>query len=222
MQKRAKLDPLDKVGWLSEQQDDFRLWAEQVGRWRTFEKGQFIYHFGDPSDGVYGLASGDLQITFPLVAEDPVIIHRAEIGFWIGDAAELADEPRFVTIMAASPTRLLHLPSSSIRVLLANRPDHWRAFYRLSTKNNRLAVSLLAEALSLTVRARVCRRLLALSNPRGDAAITQEELAKLLGITRPTLRRCLVDLEGQGAIKTRYRRVRVIDPDALAVFQNEQ
>jgi len=222
MQNHAKLDPLDKVGWLSEQPDDFRRWAEQVGRWRTLEKGQFVYHFGDPSDGIYGLAAGDLQITFPLIAEEPVIIHRAEIGFWIGDAAELADETRIVTIMAASPTRLLHLPSPSIRVLLANSPEHWRAFYKLSTKNSRLVVSLLAEALSLTVRARVCRRLLALSNHRGDAAITQDELAKLLGITRPTLRRCLVDLEGQGAIKTWYRRVRVIDPDLLAGFQNEQ
>ena len=115
MAKKLKLAPLHEVGWLAEQSQDFNEWAEQVGRWKTFKKGQFIYHAGDRSDGLYGLASGTLQMTFPLVAEEPVVIHRAEIGFWIGDAAELTNRPRMVTLMAASQAKLLHLPSSAIK-----------------------------------------------------------------------------------------------------------
>lgn len=222
MSKRTKLDALDSVGWLSAQPPGFKQWAGQIGRWKAFKKGEFIYHYGDPSDGIYGLESGALQITFPLVAEEPVIIYRAEVGFWIGDAAELSNTPRFVTLMAASESRLLHIPSWSIRILLANSPEHWRSFYQLSASNERLAVTLLAEVLSLTVRARVCRRLLALTNGDGDASITQDELAKLLGITRPTLRRCLVDLEALGAIRTRYRKLRVLDPKVLTSFRDEQ
>lgn len=222
MSKRTKLDALDSVGWLAAQPPGFKQWAGQIGRWKAFKKGEFIYHYGDPSDGIYGLESGALQITFPLVAEEPVIIYRAEVGFWIGDAAELSNTPRFVTLMAASESRLLHIPSWSIRILLANSPEHWRSFYQLSASNERLAVTLLAEVLSLTVRARVCRRLLALTNGDGDASITQDELAKLLGITRPTLRRCLVDLEALGAIRTRYRKLRVLDPKVLTSFRDEQ
>jgi DNA-binding FadR family transcriptional regulator len=52
--------------------------------------------------------------------------------------------------------------------------------------------------------------------------ITQEELAKLLGVARPTLRRCLVDLETQGAIETRYGKLRVVDASVLRVFKDEQ
>ena len=222
MPKKTKLDPLDRVGWLSEQPPGFKQWALQIGRWKTFKKGEFIYHYGDPSDGIYGLGAGALQITFPLVADEPVVVYRAEVGFWIGDAAELTNTPRFVTLMAASESRLLHLPSWSIRVLLANSPEHWRSFYQLSASNERLAVTLLAEVLSLTVRARVCRRLLALSNGEGEASITQDDLAKLLGITRPTLRRCLDELEAHGAIKTRYRKLHVLTPEVLTSFQNEQ
>lgn len=222
MSKSSKLHPLDEVGWLAAQPEDFRQWAEQVGRWKTLEGGRFLYHAGDPSDGVYGLASGGLQITFPLVADEPVIIYRAEVGFWFGDGAELASQPRIVTLMAASNVRVLHLPSSSIRILLANKPEQWRCFYQLSMNNLYLAIAHLAEALSLTVRARVCRRLLALSYVNGDAAITQDELAKLLGVTRPTLRRCLVDLEARGAIETRYRNLRVVDVSILESFKDEQ
>ncbi len=138
--------------------------------------GQFVYHAGDKSDGAYGLAEGGLQITFPLVADEPVIVYRAEVGFWIGDAAELSSEPRLVTVMAAAKTRLLHLPSSAIRILLANKPEQWRCFYRLSMSNLRLTLTQLAEALALTVRARACRRLLGIAGQNGDAEITKENL----------------------------------------------
>ncbi len=222
MVKRVKLAPLDEVGWLAEQSNDFIEWAEQVGRWKTFKKGQFIYHAGDRSDGLYGLASGSLQMTFPLVAEEPVVIHRAEIGFWIGDTAEFTNRPRMVTLMAASQAKLLHLPSSAIKILLVNKPEHWRSFYQLSASNMHAAVSQLAEVLALTVRARVCRRLLALSRRDGFAVITQEELARLLGVARPTLRRCLADLEMQGGIETNYRKLRVVDSAVLKAFKDEQ
>ncbi len=218
----SKLYPLDEIGWLAQQPQDFRDWAQQVGRWRIFKPGQFVYHAGDKSDGAYGLASGGLQVTFPLVAEEPVIIYRAETGFWIGDAAELASEPRIVTVMAAVETRLFHLPSSAINILLANRPEHWRCFYRLSNRNVHLAISLLAEALALTVRARVSRRLLELAANGGDAAITQEELAKLVGVTRPTIRRCLAELESLGAVETHYRKLRIVDRTCLEALKDEQ
>lgn len=219
---KTNLEPLDQIGWLAQQPLDFRQWAASVGRWRSFQGGQFVYHAGDASDGAYGLAEGGLQITFPLVAEEPVVVYRAEIGFWIGDAAELSSEPRLVTVMAAVETKLLHLPSSAIRILLANRPDQWRCFYRLSMSNFRLATEQLAEALALTVRARTCRRLLGIAKPDGDAMITQDELAKLLGVTRPTIRRCLQELEAMGAIKLHYRKLKVVDRSALEALKDEQ
>lgn len=218
----AKLHPLDGIGWLAQQPPDFRDWAATVGRWKSYQPGQYVYHAGDKSDGAYGLAAGGLQVTFPLVAEEPVIIYRAEAGFWIGDAAELASEPRIVTVMAAVETRLFHLSSAAIKTLLANRPEHWRCFYQLSIINLRLCVSQLAEALALTVRARVSRRLLGLAGADGDAEITQDELAKLLGVTRPTIRRCLGELERMGAVETRYRKLRIIDRSVLEALKDEQ
>lgn len=210
------------MGWLAEQPQAFQDWAAEVGRWRRFSTGQFIYQAGDPSDGLYGLASGSLEITFPLVAEEPVSIYRAEIGFWIGDAAELAQIPRMVSLMAATESRLLYLSSRSIQQLLSGYPEHWRAFYRLAALNSRLAIMLLSEVLSLTVRARVSRRLLQLAERSQEAPITQDDLAKLVGVTRGTLRRCLDDLAARGAIEMRYRKLRVLNSDILASFQDEQ
>jgi CRP-like cAMP-binding protein len=86
----------------------------------------------------------------------------------------------------------------------------------------KLAITLLAEALSLTVRARTCRRLLSLADGRHEVSVTQEELAKLLGVTRPTLRRCLAELETLKGIQTKYRRIYVADRKVLSKFKDEQ
>jgi CRP-like cAMP-binding protein len=151
-----------------------------------------------------------------------VAIHRAETGFWIGDSAELSDTPRLVSLMAARESRVLHLPGASVRALLAEKPEHWRAFYRLSARNVAIALSALSEALALTVRARVCRRLLALSGRDGEAVITQTDLAKLVGVARGTLQRCLTDLVERGAVETRYGRLRVLAPAMLESYRDEQ
>ena len=222
---KHKLDavsPLDHVGWLSEEPVEFKIWAAETGRWRVYRAGQFVYHAGDASDGIYGLASGGIQITFPLIAEEPVIVHRAEIGFWMGDLAELANIRRLVSVMAVTESRLFHLPSPAIKALLAEQPEHWSSFYRLSAMNQRTALTHLSEALALTVRARVCRRLLALSEKIQNLEITQDELAQLLGVTRPTLARCLADLKERGGISMHYRKLRVLDAAVLAMFRDEQ
>jgi CRP-like cAMP-binding protein len=218
----GKIAPLDRIGWLAHEDQAFREWVADVGRWRVYSAGQSIYSAEDPPDGLYGLASGSLEVTFPLIADEPVFLHLAEVGFWIGDVAELAEVPRLVSLGASSRSRLLHIPSRSVHALLASRPDYWRAFYRLSSINFRITLGLYGEALSLSVRARVCRLLLRMAETPQTLEITQDELARLVGVARGTLRRCLADLVTLGAIDTKYRRLRVLDPVILARFRNEQ
>jgi CRP-like cAMP-binding protein len=214
--------PLDRTGWLASQTDDFRRWVAGSAVWRTYAPGQFIYQAGDSSNGLYGLAEGGLEITFPLIAQEPVVVYRAEVGVWIGDNAELAELPRMVSLMAATECRILQLPGRAIRTLLAEQPEHWRAFYRLSATNVKILAVLLAEALALTVRARVCRRLLQLSKESPDVEITQDDLARMLGVARATMRRTLADLADVGGIELRYRKVRVRNPAVLIEHQDEQ
>jgi len=159
---------------------------------------------------------------FPLVRDEPVFLHLAEVGFWVGDAAELADNPRMVSLSAASKSRVLHLSSRSIQKLLAAKPEYWPAFYRLSGINFRTLIRQYAEALSLTLRARVCRHLLRLSEAPPVVEVTQDDLARLVGVARGTLRRCLTELASLGAIELQYRKLRILDPAVLARFRNQQ
>lgn len=127
-----------------------------------------------------------------------------------------------VSLMASGRARVLHIASQDVMALLDRRPEFWRAFYDLSARNVQTAMSLLSEVLSLTVRARICRRLLALAEGDAEVQITQDDLGKLVGVTRATLRRALKDLADEGAIETGYRTLRVRNAAVLARYRDEQ
>jgi CRP-like cAMP-binding protein len=218
---KAKLGPLAERGWLATQPPEIQDAIAERGRWVVCPAGRVLYAAGDEPDGLYGLAEGALEATLPFVGEEPVTIHRAEPGFWIGESALLARTSRLLTIEAAIESRVFRVPAAAIRALVAERPQFWHAFYDLSHLNSSLAVQLLAEALSLTPRARLARHLLRLSDEAGRVRARQDELARLIGMTRSSLQRTLSGLEEGGAIRRGYAGITILDRARLERLRDE-
>lgn len=217
----AVLGVLAERGWLSEQPESLRDWIARNGRWKTYERGQVIYAFGDPADAIYGLGEGAVEATLPLVGEEEVTLHRAELGFWIGEAAILARAPRVISLQAATTCRLFRVPGAALRGLLDRQPEFWPGFCALSLLNASTAVQLLAEALSLSSRARLSRVLLRLSASETRVEANQFDLARLIGMNRSSLRRALTSLEECGAVEQHYGSIIVRNRAALEAFSNE-
>jgi CRP-like cAMP-binding protein len=211
----ADLSPLTERGWLAEQPAEFQEWVRASGLWRQYEAGRVLYDVGEAPDGIYGLAEGAFEITLPLVSDEPVIIHRAEPGFWIGESAVLAGCERSVSVAVVARSRVFRIPAAAVREVVARRPQLWRAFHHLSHINTMTVATLLAEALSLSPRARLARTILRLSEAAGAVQASQTDLARLIGMTRSTLQRSLTELGEAGAIETGYRNLVVRDRTAL-------
>lgn len=217
----AGLDPLDRVGWLSRQPPAFRAWAAEAGRWRQFSAGEIIYLPGDEPDGMYGLASGAFEITFPLQGEEVVTLHRAEPGFWIGEAALMAGATRLVGLSAALGSRAFHIPMGALRDLLRQEPGAWRNLYEQSFDNLAVALTLLAESLSLSPRARIAKLLLRLADAEGNVRGNQDDFGRLIGMTRSSVRRALASLVEAGTIRTGYASLEIVDPEGLRAISRE-
>lgn len=215
------LDPLNRVGWLSHQSPEFQGWAARAGRWREYPAGAVIYLPGEEPDGMYGLGSGALEITFPLQGEEAVTIHRAEPGFWIGEAALMAGATRLVGLSAALESRVFHIPLDALRSLLRRDPGAWRNLYEQSFDNLTVALTLLAEALSLSPRARIAKLLLRLANAEGSVKGNQDDFGRLIGMTRSSVRRALASLVDAGAIRTGYASLEIIDSESLRLISRE-
>ena len=215
------LDPLDKVGWLSGEPREVRDWVAASGTWRRYAAGTIIYLAGDPSGGLYGLANGTLEITFPLDATEAVSVHRAEPGFWIGESACLAGVPRSVSLASVDDTLVFHVPSSAIERRVQERPDTWRAFYRPSHMNGMRAVRMLAEALALPPGARFCQLLIRLSASGTEVIGNQESLGALVGLRHTTAKRLVHSLVAGGAIRSGYGRIIILDRALLETIAHE-
>jgi CRP-like cAMP-binding protein len=203
------------AGWLAGQPPDFQARIAKAGRWKSVEAGRSIYAVGDVPDALYGLAEGNLDVATPTLTGEVISFYRAGPGFWIGESAALARTTRSLTLVAATDCRLFRVPVPEIQRMLRDHPGDWHHFYDLSHRNATLTVRVLAELLALTPKARFARMLLRLADDGGTVQITHEELGRLAGMSRASFRRAFADLIDSGAVQTDYRRVRILDREAL-------
>lgn len=202
-------------GWMSEQPAAFQARMAKIGRWMSMRRGQVIYAVGDESDAVYGLGEGLLDVSIPVDPQRDVMIHRATPGFWIGDSALLAGSLRTLTLSAASDGQLFKLPSASVLRDLKEHPEDWICFYSLNHQNVTRALAALAEVISLPPRARFARALLRLSSSAGAVHVTQEELGRMVGMSRATFRRSFAALIKEGIVEVEYGRILIRNLPAL-------
>jgi CRP-like cAMP-binding protein len=208
-------------GWLAGQPERFRDWIIRAGHVRRVRRGQSLYVVGDEPDALYGLIEGSLSVELPLVGEEPVTLHRARPGTWIGESALLGGGPRTISVHVVADGSVLRVPRGSIEAVLQREPAFWRSFYALTHLNGTLAVTVLAEVLSLTPRARLARILLRLRDDRGRVEATQSDLAALLGMTRSSLQRALADLKTDGAVSQEFAAIMVLDSARLRGLSSE-
>lgn len=212
------LHTLASIGWLADESAAFRERIFSMGRMVRFAKGKALYTAGDPPDAIFGIAAGHVDVSLPVAADEEVLVHRAGPGFWIGDSALLARTERGLTITAATDCDAFRLPGPAIRAHLAETPDDWAAFFRLNHRNTMLTVSVLAEMLSLPPAVRFARSLLRVADPDGSVPATQEDLARLTGMSRASFRRAMARMIAAGALQTGYGNLRILDRDRLVAF----
>lgn len=213
--KHGELGPLGEVGWLTDVPEAFRNRIAALGRWVAVPRGRVLYSVGDPSDALYGVGVGMIDISVPVDGDEQVTVFRAPPGFWIGDGSLLADMPRLLTISAPVDSMLFRVPGAALSRSLEAHPGDWRHLHRLAGTNGALAVRMLAEALALPPRVRFARMLLRIATPDGLVDATQEDLGRLAGMSRAAFRRAFAALIASGAVEIGRGRIRILDSSTL-------
>jgi CRP-like cAMP-binding protein len=209
-----QLQTLFEMGWFSRQPPEFQKRLMAIGRWASIQKGRALYVMGEEPSALFGLGSGRLDISIPVMEED-VIVHRAPPGFWIGDGALLSGVPRFLTVTAATDCEVFRVSEASLRRMLTETPSDWKSLHHLATLNAVLATQALAEALALPARANFARVLLRLADRDGTILATQEELCRMAGMSRAAFRRAFGALIDAGVLVTGRGSLRIHDHNAL-------
>ena len=215
----SALRVLQSHGWYSERSNETQKRLAGIARLRTYATREPIYLTGQVPNGVFGLVDGSIKVAFPRNDGEDYIAHHAGSGFWVGDLALFASAPRLVSIHAAEPTTMVQLRPQDIARLVREDLRLHADFYALTYENFRTALNIIANLAIVSVDKRVADRLLleAAAHPNADGwiQISQPDLAQLLAISLPTLRRTIGRLADAGLVEQGYGRVKVVDPKGL-------
>lgn len=218
---------LDASPWSScltpEQTDRVR----QQSSLRRFEAGSTVCLRGSPAMHWMGVVDGMLKVDTIAADGRSTTFAGVPAGAWFGEGAALKGELRPYAVVALRDSQVAFMPRDTFIALI----DESRAFSRwvIDQLNARLGhyVALIESFRLHDVTARVAYCLSELFNPQLFPAterklvISQEEVARLCGLSRQNVNRELHKLEKAGLLKIQYGVIEVIDLDRLQNFSRD-
>jgi CRP-like cAMP-binding protein len=191
---------------------------------RKYAKGQVISVEESPADSLLAVLEGTVYVVRDVGGGQESLIHVGEPGFWYGAVYLLTGSLTVATVLAHTPVRALVLSKAQFNRILAEDPRHYAAFAKLALDRYRVLVSMLAELRELAPEARLRGRLASLAKLRMQdrrhagavsLALSQADLARMVGVSRQTLNALLGRLSRAGLIEVGFRRIRVLDAARL-------
>ncbi len=191
---------------------------------RTYRRGQSITRAGRVVDGLYGFVEGRVHVIRPVGAEGEDLIHVGEPGFWIGEYSLLTGGTAVVSAVAATQVRAVVLPRREFERMVEQEPRWFRPLSALALERYALMVRQLSDTRSLAPADRLRGRLADLVELRraergGTGAVvlrlSQEELARIVGVSRQTLNVLLAALRAEGLVEVGFRSLRIAQPARL-------
>ncbi len=192
-------------------------------RRRKFKRGEVLFHEGDPGDTLHVIERGHvaIRVTTPLGDVATLVVFGPGDAF--GEQALLTpDARRTASAVAVEATETRSLAREVFERLRREEPTFDRFLVDvLAAQVRRLSAQLL-DAQYVPAETRMMRRLVELAGSfaRADGSctipLTQDDLASMVGTSRPTANRLLKAAEVDGVLVVARGRVEILDPEELA------
>jgi len=218
-------------GWLSLTPPAFQRVVLERTKLRRLKAKEALHYTGDDSIGMYGLAGGCLKVMVSAGEHGPYLVHMMWPGAWLGEGPSITGRPRVVTMTATADCDLLFLPRSSIHEIVQADPAFWPLFVIPLQDHFEVALVAVADAMLPSHLKRLAAALLRLGGLRGgftvdvsghiDLDISQEELAVMTNVTRPTAGSGLRKLAEKGLVDVGYARLTLVDVAGLQALLAE-
>ena len=220
----ARSDLLQKVPLLAALTPaDRESLAAAVTR-RRYRRAETIFQKDEPGHSVYIVERGSVRIYVPSPQGNDLVLAVLGAGDFFGDLSLLDGRPRSASAAATSDTTLLALERIDFIALITSRPEAAMAVLEAVSRRLRETDEMAADLAFLDVPGRLAKKLLDLAASNGvqkssgvliDLAVTQEELANMIGVTRESVNRNLSDFKKMGLVTNQGRKIIVKDAARL-------
>ncbi|WP_158292029.1 Crp/Fnr family transcriptional regulator [Paracraurococcus ruber] len=213
-------------GWLAAEDPGFQAALLAPAELQWFAKGDYVFRYGDPPGGFYGIAAGSFGTYLCTEHTGPHLSHLLHPGWWFGEGPALRGTDRMASIRAMETSHALHVPIEAMRDLIRTDPDAARRLSSIAQTYVKLSLTNVTDLMIRRADRRVGAVLLRVSGAKedgalrrtGDICLTQTELAQMSNASRDLVNRTLAEFEAKGWVRLGYNRMAVLEPEALAAF----
>ena len=194
---------------------------------RSYQAGATVCARGSPSLHWLGAIEGILKVDTVSIDGRSTTFAGVPAGAWFGEGAVLKGEPRPYAVVAIRDSTVAFLPRATFLWLI----DESRPFSRwvIDQLNARLGhyVALIESFRFQDATARVAYCLSELFNPQlfpgtqPRLALSQDEIARLSGMSRQNANHALHELEVAGLLRIRYGAIEVVDLQGLHAYSRK-
>jgi len=213
-----------RTGWLGELDARERETLRSSSTWRDHGAGDVVCTPDPAPDSLYLLEDGLVRI-FRISEEGSETTFGYVVpGEVFGELAAFGDYPRESFAQAVTRSRVWKLPRHAFQCTVGARPALVAGITRQIGERLKRIEARVENLVFRDVRSRVAHMLLELAEdfgePEGEAillqiALTQAELATLVGSTRQTVNASLRELEAEGLIGRRGARLLLLQTEGL-------
>jgi CRP-like cAMP-binding protein len=194
-----------------------------IARKRSFGRREHLWHEGDRVETMHLVISGRVGVRAATSMGDVVTLTTYGPGDVAGLIASMGTERHSSTsAIALEPTQTFAIYVEDLTAIRQQHRAIDEAVIRFMADSAIALANRLADALFVPAEIRVVRRLVALCEAydRGEDQVTipltQEDIAELAGVTRPTVNRALKREEARGSVRLARGGIVVLDRERLA------
>lgn len=209
---------------LADVPEDVVAWAVDQCRWRSYEAHELIVDYGDESNEVLFIITGQVRVLMSSAYGRHVILNHLDRGDFFGEMSAIDRRSRSASVVALYTSEICSMPGDVFVKIATTVPSIAKLTMEKLTERVRTINERLAEQAFLTARQRLCAELLRQSRPRANHADQrivspppiQEDLANLISSRREVVSRELSALVKDGVIERSRGGLILTDVEGLS------
>jgi CRP-like cAMP-binding protein len=196
------------------------------GNTRSYRRGTYLFHQGDPSPEVFFLTDGRVEISSASANGQRQLHATLDSPQFFGELGVLGSMPRTASALAREESSVWVVPSETFLEFVNGQASASRAILRALARQVQSHEAFVEDLLYLDLKGRVAKRLLQLVAPSLDelppdgalvpSVVTHADLASLCGGSRENVTRILSDFQRRGFVERDGRRFVLLKINGLA------
>ncbi len=179
---------------------------------KIYQTGEIIIEQDELSSSAFIIESGGVKVYRLSVNGEQISLAILGPGEIVGELSLLDSEPRSAFVEAIQESVIFTLSRDSLLRILSSQPNTAINLLKTLAARLRQADERVEDILSRNLSERTWKMLLALVNyfPNKNIALSQEELAEIIGATRSRVTEVLNKLQAEGKITLSHRKIQLI------------